>query len=81
MDTNNSSTINNFLYDMFVIEDGDGLNLVIYDERRQKIMSKFEKLIQKYEHHHQDSEGNKFYTIDTLIFVWDEVTGNDDSKQ
>ena len=38
-----------FIYDEFIIEDGDGLNLVIMDAQRMALEAKFHKLLKEIE--------------------------------
>ena len=38
-----------FIYDEFIIEDGDGLNLVIMDEQRIALEAKFNEILKEIE--------------------------------
>jgi len=38
-----------FIYEEFIIEDGDGLNLVIMDEQRKALEAKFNEILKEIE--------------------------------
>lgn len=73
MNTKIGIAIETFLYDQWIEEDDDGLNLVIMTSRRNEIEIKFKEKMAEIQELSIDENGVGYYLVNDLVLNWNKV--------
>jgi hypothetical protein len=73
------ATVASYLALTWLEEDDDGINLIIVDERRERLKRQMIERLRSEPPIRVDEHGHKYYSFDTLDRVWADVSATDSS--